>query len=125
MSDEQGKGKIVESVDGLYQGSEQVVVHFTDGTVFYMKHFQDCCESVDIIDIDGDEDILIGAEWYDVEESTKDDESQDYGIGMWTFYTIRTSKGYVWIRWYGCSNGYYGVGVSHGYKDSESAIERW
>lgn len=125
MSDEQGMGKIVKSVDGLHEGSQEVIVHFTDGTVFYMIHHQDCCECVDIIDIDGDDDILLGAEWYGVEESTKDDESQEDGIGMWTFYTIRTSKGYVWIRWYGSSNGYYGVGVSHGYKESASLVSRW
>lgn len=119
--------KIVKAVRGLEKYSDEMIVEFTDGSVFYMKHFQDCCENVSIEDVDGDVTDLLGGEWLDVEEHTKDDVMEDDwdGIGMWTFYTIKTSKGTVWIRWYGSSNGYYGVGVSHGYADSESAMRRW
>lgn len=118
-------GKVVKKVTGLHVSSEEVVVHFTDGTVFYMFHCVDCCEDVSIIDIEGGEDSLIGAEWRGVKESTKDDPEQEDGCGMWTFYTILTSKGHVWIRWYGSSHSsYYAIGVSTGYADDVSKIDR-
>lgn len=120
--------KIVESVRGMDKYSDELIIEFTDGTVFYMKHFQDCCENVSIEDVDGDVSDLIGGEWLGVDERTKDNNMGDDdwdGIGMWTFYTISTSKGTVWIRWYGSSNGYYSVGVSHGYASSVEEVSHW
>jgi hypothetical protein len=75
-----------------------------------MEHSQDCCESVYIENIDGDLDDLIGNPILHAEASTKDDPEAGE-VGMWTFYKIATVKGWVDIRWYGSSNGYYGIGV--------------
>lgn len=112
MSDE-FYGKVIVGVDGLDTGSGEVVITFEDGSSFHMWHSQDCCESVSIEDIDTS-CSLEGATWFECEVSSKYGNS-DYGDEQWTFYTIRTDKGYAWIRWYGTSNGYYSTSVSTKY----------
>lgn len=94
-------------------------------------HSQDCCESVSIEDIVGDLEDLQGSPLLMVEEySTRD--STDTGAMLetfmilaeepsaesytYTFYKFATIKGYVDVRWFGESNGYYSENVELGYE---------
>jgi len=52
----------------------------------------------------------VGSPILQAEEVTEDNEEAE--CGMWTFYKFATAKGRVTVRFYGSSNGYYGVGVS-------------
>ena len=83
---------------------------FDDGYLD-MYHSQDCCETVYIEDINGNKD-LNGAIFYEVIQKECDRDGLDCDDSFtWTFYTIITSKGYLDIRWYGSSNGYYSESV--------------
>ena len=100
--------KIVD-VRGLTRGSDYISILFADGDAIKFYHSQDCCESVEVDDVYGCEDDLIDAILYDIElvqsnDNPKDKYDESY---TWSFYKFRTSKGYVDVRWYGCSNGYY------------------
>ena len=100
-------GKIITNISGLKLESDGVTFHFDNG-FFDMYPSQDCCETVTIKDINGDTD-LVGATFYEIIEKDCDrgaltENEESY---TWTFYTIKTSKGYLDIRWYGSSDGYY------------------
>lgn len=87
---------------------------FTDeaGNEYKFHHDQDCCESVTIEDITGDLDDLLGSPIWSAEESVSDAIQEDpYESGTWTFYTFRSHKGTVQVRWLGTSNGYYSESV--------------
>lgn len=83
----------------------------TDGRRFLMHHEQDCCESVCVDDITGDLQDLVGSPILlaeDVEGQTPADfDPSAHESFTWTFYKLATRKGYVDIRWFGSSNGYY------------------
>lgn len=83
----------------------------SEGWLYRLEHEQDCCENVYIESLVGDVNDLVGEPIRVAEESTQDDPDA-YECGMWTFYKFATRKGWVDVRYYGSSNGYYGVGVS-------------
>lgn len=88
-----------------------------DGREWIMSHQQDCCESVSIDDVCGDLSDLIGSPIVMAEESASSENPDGIDIPeyqesfTWTFYKLATHNGYVTIRWYGESNGYYSEGV--------------
>lgn len=89
------------------------------GEQYVMHHEQDCCEDVVIEDICGDLSDLIGSPIVMAEAVVHENENPE-GVEVpefqdsftWTFYKLATAKGYVTIRWYGASNGYYSEAVS-------------
>jgi hypothetical protein len=85
---------------------------------FELSHNQSCCESVYIESIDGDLKDLIGSPLIMAEVVSNEEgdgrPKPDSSFGdeqLWTFYKFATVKGYVTIRFYGESNGYYSMGV--------------
>ena len=83
------------------------------GKEFYMNHDQDCCERVEIEDIDGDLQRLIGSPILLAEEVSNQGENGEWGdTCTWTFYKLSMVNDSVTIRWYGSSNGYYSERVN-------------
>lgn len=98
-------------------GDEEMRFLTSEGREFRMYHEQDCCESVTVEDICGDLADLIGSPIIRATEASDSERPEDYkpeyepDSETWTFYNIATVKGYVTIRWYGTSNGYYSESV--------------
>lgn len=93
-------------------GEDQIIFTLDDGSSYRMFHSQNCCENVGIDDINGDLNDLVGSPLTLAEEASNVNEAElerpdDQDSHTWTFYRFATVKGYVDIRWYGSSNGYY------------------
>lgn len=106
-------GKTIGSIDGLHQYSDQVVITTEGGETYRFYHEQDCCEEVSLEDFEVDSHDLSGGYITSaVEVSNYVDmpkcEAESY---TWTFYKIETTKGGLWMRWLGESNGYYSESV--------------
>lgn len=103
------------------QGDE-IYFHTDSGRRFVMMHEQDCCESVSIESITGNLEDLVGSPILVAEESTTHESPKGEvpDSFTWTFYKFATVKGWVDIRWYGESNGYYSESV-----DIKEYIPTW
>ena len=108
-------GKTITAIIGMEQGEDSVVFTCDDGSEYTMYHEQDCCESVQINDVEGDASDLIGSPIVVAEEFSSDDQPAPPGeydeSYTWTFYRLATAKGFVVLRWLGESNGYYSESV--------------
>jgi hypothetical protein len=118
------KGLTFASIEGKV-GDYEIKFTTDDGRKFLMYHDQDCCEDVSVEDITGDLQDLVGSPILLAEEVTYAGEDPEvvknspeiesrsaWDSFTWTFYKLATIKGYVDIRWYGESNGYYSEDVS-------------
>lgn len=113
------EGQIFKEIK-INQDNDEILFTTTMGAKYLMSHYQDCCESVSIEDLNGDLEDLLNTPILLAEERTSEDETPD-GMQIpewhdysytWTFYTLRTIKGTVDIRWFGSSNGYYSESVN-------------
>lgn len=144
------KGKILIDIK-VDKEEDEIIFTTNDGEKFKMYHSQDCCEQVSIEDINGDINDLLNSPILVAEEVNSDDFNKNFedsfklqdgkedyswnyknenGDSMpdsftWTFYKLATIKGYVDIRWYGESNGYYSESVDFKKADSEGNFSRW
>jgi hypothetical protein len=112
MSIENMIGKVFTSVtqDG------ETMRFANDKEVFTFLHYQDCCESVHIEDIVGELSDLEGEPLLIAEEVSGETpvefNAMNHECVEWTFYKFATRKGYVDVRWFGESNGYYSTSVN-------------
>lgn len=116
------KGKKISHINGLSKDNEEVVICFEDDSLLYFYHEQDCCENVWLEDFELSGKDLDGSTLLDVISVTEDGETE-WGTYTWTFYTVQTTKGELWMRWNGESNGYYSEQINMKYYcPSEDAL---
>jgi hypothetical protein len=110
-------GKTLTEVK-VNDNKDEILFTADDGKQWRMYHCQYCCECVTVEDVIGDLNDLIGSPIVMAEEAIHEDANPE-GVPLktyqdsftWTFYKFATIKGYVTIRWYGDSNGYYSESV--------------
>lgn len=113
-------GKTIIGIDGMSRHSEKITITFNDGSILIMNS-PDTYSNVSVEDVCGDPEDLIGSPLQRAEEvnnlnmPAKDAYTTSF---TWTFYKFATEKGYVDIRWYGTSNGYYSEKCSLDYIDN-------
>ena len=109
-------GKTIRKITGMEEESSEIIFTLDTGEKVVMYHEQDCCETVYVESVVGDITDLIGSPILRADEETNTDLpliSYDWieDSCTWTFYKLATIKGYVDLRWYGESNGYYSESV--------------
>ena len=110
-------GKTCYKVENIE--NEELIFTLDSGERYSLYHEQDCCEGVYIEDIIGDLQDLVNSPILMAEEVVSQENPEDRNNKekyqdssfTWTFYKLATIKGYVTIRWYGESNGYYSESV--------------
>lgn len=119
------KGKTLVKID---LDVRMKYIRFIDdeGNKYIMYHEQDCCEDVYIESITGNIDYLLNTPIRMAECVTKKNNDTSYEDGCsitWTFYKLATVKGYVTIRWYGESNGWYSEEVDFGIEEDDDLYD--
>lgn len=125
---------VLKTLKEVTSDGSEVVFTCDNGDVYKLYHAQDCCESVSVDDITGDLQDLVGSPILKAEEVSNEPfenefdgkftRKNEYGSFVdsegnyapdsytWTFYKFATAKGYVDIRFFGESNGYYSESVT-------------
>lgn len=89
---------------------KQIIFTCSNGEQYAMEHEPISWEEVWLEDIDGNLDNLLNTPILLAEE-VYERGTNDGGTYTWTFYKFASAKGYVTLRWYGESNGYYSEDV--------------
>lgn len=107
-------GETLEYVDF---GGDEIRLTTKSGKVFQFYHEQDCCESVTLVDIEGNEKNLVGKVVRSVEVDIDPDNDAffDHNDEVSRSYEGRTNTKITFVvddetvitRWVGESNGYY------------------
>lgn len=111
------KDLVGQTMASVENKGDELVFTTAEGKSFKLYHSQCCCESVSIESLVGDLADLVGEPLLVAEESTSGEHPEGYtaeeyeGSFTWTFYKFATRKGYVDVRWFGESNGYYSESV--------------
>lgn len=112
-------GKTMKSVT---ESDNEIIFRTINGVKYSLHHEQDCCEDVYIEDINGNLEDLVGSPITLADESYNNDNPKEdtnkYDSFTWSFYRFATVKGYVDVRFYGTSNGYYSE-IAQLYKEIE------
>lgn len=120
------KGKTLTLIEYNPETKDELIFHDTEGGRYKMDHSQECCERVEINDIVGDLNDLIGSPLLIAEErSNREEEDANYDSRTWTFYELATLKGAVTLRWLGESNGYYSEDVEFTTWDEKNQTWTW
>lgn len=118
-------GQTVVEIKDMRLGSDDCKLITKEGNELRLYYRQDCCASCDIVQIDGDIEDLLDSPILMAEEVSNDCQDKPPGQDWqsesftWTFYKFATVKGYVTLRWYGSSNGYYSESVTCLYNGKE------
>lgn len=91
-------------------GEDYVKFSMASGRIFTVEHWRDCCEHVELEDLTGDIEAMVGHPIVVAEERVNDE--YDDNTEVWTFYTFRSHGGTVDLRWHGTGSGYYSVAVN-------------
>lgn len=114
---DRGIGVLVgKTISNFEQDEHETYITTECGVVLKIYHKQDCCESVSLYDSDNDD--VVGGYVTLAEEVCGESEVDIKDIlgwtpdsVTWTFVKINTTKGSIWQRWLGESNGYYSESV--------------
>lgn len=131
-------GQTIVEINGMKEGSERVTLISKEGNKLVLWYEHDCCASCDIAQVDGDPLDLLGLPLLMAEEVTGESVGQNEDLNAdgephgewhdshtWTFYKFATVAGYVTLRWYGSSNGYYSETTSAWYGPKDEEESRW
>ncbi len=125
------KELIGKTLTEVINNDDELIFICDNGDKYKMFHSQDCCENVTIDDINGDLTDLVGVPILRAEEVVSNDnpegikEPEYQDSFTWTFYKLATINGYVDIRWYGESNGYYSESVDFAKQDEDGNYNPW
>lgn len=131
-------GQTPIEINGMSEGSEEVTIVTQEGGKLTLRYEHDCCASCSICQVDGDPLDLLGLPLAMCEEDGNvpdHDMLTEQGEGgsetyhdesyTWTFVKFATTAGYVTLRWYGSSNGYYSEQPTAHYEGPGAIPRRW